>query len=104
LSPDEYNVLVSPPADKKLASHIEFLSRVSEAAAGRLYAEYEKVLCFLSHSPDICPAYIAVKVIDADLKYKLFGKRYRAVFEIIGNEVYVYDIQDCRQDTDKSLI
>ena len=32
------------------------------------------------------------------------GKRYRAVFEIIDNNVYVYDIQDCRQDTDKSLV
>jgi hypothetical protein len=42
--------------------------------------------------------------IDAQLRYKLFGKRYRIVLEIVGNAVYVYDIQDCRQDVDKNII
>jgi hypothetical protein len=25
-------------------------------------------------------------------------------FEIVNDNVYVYDIQDCRQDTDKNLL
>jgi len=104
LFPEKYNVFVSPPADRKLAHHIEFLSRVSESAAERLYVEYKEALGFLGQSPEICPLYIPQKSIDADLKYKLFAKRYRIVFEIIDSEVYVYDIQDCRQDEDKSLV
>jgi hypothetical protein len=84
--------------------HFRFLARVSVLAAERLYTAYEDALRFLEHSPEICPRYITQKMPDADLKYKLFGKRYRIVFEIIGNAVYVYDIQDCRQDTDKSLV
>ena len=101
---EKYHVLVSPPADRKLAHHIEFLSRVSESAAERLYAEYRETLSFLEQSPELCPSYIPQKPIDADLKYKMFTKRYRIVFEIIDNEVYVYDVQDCRQDADKSLV
>ena len=42
--------------------------------------------------------------IDVQLRYRLFGKRYRIVFEIVGNSVYIYDIQDCRQDSDKNLM
>ena len=42
--------------------------------------------------------------IDVQLRYRLFRKRYRIVFEIVGNSVYIYDIQDCRQDSDKNLL
>jgi len=100
----KYQVFVDPQADRKLAAHIEFLARISEAAAVRLYNEYEEALNFLKDSPASCPLYIPQKPIEAKLKYKLFGKRYRIVFEIIDNKVYIYDIQDCRQDIDKSLV
>jgi hypothetical protein len=43
--------------------------------------------------------------LDIELRYKLFGgNRYRIVFEVAKSDVYVYDIQDCRQDTDKNLL
>lgn len=101
---EEYRVFVKPTADRKLASHIEFLSRVSENAAVRLYESYEEALCFLEQNPESCPLYVPKVPIDAQLRYKLFGERYRIVFEIVGNEVYAYDIQDCRQNTDKNII
>jgi len=100
----KYKVFIDPQADRKLAMHIEFLARVSETAAVRLYDEYKKSLDFLKHSPTSCPPYITQKPIDTKLKYKLFGKRYRIVFEIIDNSVYAYDIQDCRQDIDKNFV
>ena len=56
----------------------------------------------LSENPRIYPRYESKA--EAELRYKLFSKRYRMVFEIVGNNVYVYDIQDCRQDTDKNLL
>jgi hypothetical protein len=99
-----YQVFVDPRADRKLAAHMEFLANVSESAAVRLYKAYEKAIEFLRGSPASCPVYTPRKPVDAELRGKLFGKRYRAVFEIIGHTVYVYDIQDCRQDTDKSLV
>jgi len=100
----KYNVLVDPQADRKLAAHIEFLARVSESAAVRLYGEYEDALNLLKDSPASCTPYIPQRPIEAKLKYKLFGKRYRIVFEIIDKVVFIYDIQDCRQDVDKNLV
>jgi len=104
MATDKYQVFVDPQADRKLAAHIEFLARVSETAAVRLYNAYEESLNLLKESPISCPPYMPQKPIDAKLKYKLFGKRYRIVFEIIDNAVYIYDIQDCRQDVDKNFV
>jgi hypothetical protein len=100
----KYVVSVDPQADRKLAAHIEFMARVSETAAVRIYKFYEAALVFLETNPESCPIYAPQKPIDAELRYWLFGGRYRIVFEIIGNAVYVYDIQDCRQDADKSIM
>ena len=100
----KYSVFVEPSADRRLSVHIEFLARVSENAATRLYKAYEDALSFLEDNPESCPLYIPQIPIEEQLRYKLFGKRYRIVFEIIDNAVYAYDIQDCRQNTDKNLI
>lgn len=100
----KYSVFVEPSADGKLAVHIEFLARVSESAAVHLYKDYEEALGFLENTPESCPCYISQVTDGAKLRYKLFGKRYRIVFEVIGNAVYVYDIQDCRQNFDRNLI
>ena len=99
-----YHVFVSPAADRKLAIHIEFLARVSEKAATRLYEDYKAAIGFLEGSPQSCPLYIPKISIDAELRYKLIGNRYRVVFEIVENSVFVYDVQDCRQNIDKNLI
>jgi len=99
----EYSVVVKPTALRRLASHIEFLARVSEEAASSLLAEYDESVKFLNGNPESCPPYMPEISIDANLRFKLFWKRYRIVYEIIGNTVYVYDIQDCRQNTDKNL-
>ena len=104
--PKKYNVQVSSAAYNKLYQHSRFLARVSVPAAERLYADFNEAGKFLENHPESCPQYITLISTDANLKYKLFGdkNRYRIVFEIIGNIVFAYDIQDCRQGTDKSLI
>lgn len=99
-----YKVLIDPIADMKLAAHVEFLARVSENAAFRLYDYYEQALGFLEKSPESCPVYYPQKPLDIQLRYHLFGGRYKIVFEISGNTVFAYDIQDSRQDVDKSLV
>ncbi|MCL2828824.1 MAG: type II toxin-antitoxin system RelE/ParE family toxin [Oscillospiraceae bacterium] len=100
----KYLVSVTPPADQRFANHIAFLARVSERAAMGLYQEYEEAFGFLEEAPESCPLYTTSILVDATLRYKLFGKRYRIVFEVVDNAVCIYDIQDCRQDTNKNLI
>jgi len=95
-----YDVFIAPQADIKLSTHMEFLARVSEHAAVRLYNEFAEALDFLRENPKACPLYIPNSPLDMELHYKIFSKRYRIVFEISDNAVYVYDVQDCRQNDD----
>ena len=97
-----FNVQVMPKANAKLEAHVNFLARVSEPAAVRLYDAYNESLHDLEENPHMYPSYVSE--VDTDLKYKLFSNRYRIVFEIAGNNVFIYDIQDCRQDIDKNLL
>ena len=101
---NSYQVYVKPTAIKRLAAHVEFLARVSEDAALLLIEDYYESLKFLEGSPKSCPVYIPKIHIDTELRYKLFGKRYRIVFEIVEKNVYALDIQDCRQDFANNLI
>ena len=101
---NRYHYFIDPIADQKLAKHIEFLARVNERVAIKLYDEYNEAIEYLERYPESCPPYYLGNPIDAKLRYKLFSKRYRIVFEIVDNKVYAYDIQDCRQDDDKNLI
>ena len=101
---NNYHVYVKPSALNRLAAHIEFLARVSGSAAMSLYKHYEASLEFLAEHPESCPIYTPNIPIHAELRFKLFGKRYRIVFEIVTNAVYIYDIQDCRQDSDKNIV
>jgi hypothetical protein len=52
-----YQVYVDPIADMKFAAHMEFLARVSEKAALRLYDNYRESLLLLEENPEICPPY-----------------------------------------------
>ena len=99
-----YHVQINPAAIIKFTGHVEFLARINENAALSLIDNYEEALCFLEDSPEICPPYYPRIPIEAELRYKLFGNCYRIVFEVIDSDVFAYDIQDCRQDSDKSLI
>jgi len=101
---ESYIVHVNPAAVRKLVAHIEFLWRINEGAATILYDDYNNALKFLECTPEICPIYIPKIAIDAEFRYKIFGKRYRIVFEIVNSAVFIQDVQDCRQDDDKYIL
>ena len=100
----EYAVRIAPAASEKLLAHVRFLAQVSVTAAERLYDELYEAVYSLEYNPERYPRYFQQTEIDAVLRYILCAKRYRIVFEVIGGTVYIYDIQDCRQDTDKNLV
>jgi len=99
-----FSVHIDAAANDKMRGHFRFLAQVSPPAAKRLRQQLNEAINFLKDSPKSCPPYLFAKAIDAELRYYLFGKRYRIVFEIDGSDVFIYDIQDCRQDTGKSLV
>ena len=97
-----YSVHILSKANAKFEGHIEFLAQVSESAAEKLYDAFYNSQRKLSENPYLYPKY--ENKAGFNLKYTIFSKRYRIVFEIIGNEVYIHDIQDCRQNTNQNLI
>ena len=102
----EYHVEVSRASTRKLAAHVAFLARVNNAAALRLHNEIFADMCSLKDSPSSYPRYYSDRFPERILHKKLSAKRYLIVFVIEENKnlVTVVDIQDCRQDTDKSLV
>ena len=99
-----YTVHVDSAANDRMCDHVLFLAQVSVSAAERLHDVLGEAIHALENCPKMCPPYLSKLPTSAELHYKLFAGRYRMVFEIIGSAVHIYDIQDCRQDTDKNLV
>ena len=99
-----YEINIKEAALDKMQAHIEFLAYVNESAAERLLEDFRQGLESLCYNPESYARYHPQFKTQRELRCKLCAKRYRIVFEIIEKCVYVYDIQDCRQNIDKSLI
>jgi len=98
---EKYKVLLAGRADKMLLAHTEFLSRVSIVAARRLLNDFKKVTAFLAENPLQFPFADELDVPDIPPEtYRkcLFDKRYKAIYLVGGNEVYIDAIIDTRQE------
>ena len=103
---DKYKVDVLPAAYNKLNAHTHFIAQVSVGAAEKFYDDFNKSIESLKANPGMYPVYNLKKPIEGvRFHCKLFHKeRYRIVFRIIDNSVFIYDIQDCRQDIGRYLV
>jgi plasmid stabilization system protein ParE len=99
-----YQVIIDPAANDRMCQHIEFLARVSESAANNLLDKLMADIRSLSTFPFRNPVYDRPYLPRGKYRYMVSGKRYRIVYQIDGNFVYVDDIEDCRQDDDKSIL
>ena len=99
-----YQVIIASDANGRMYDHFEFLARVSVNAANRLLDGLLKDIRNLRIDPFRYPVYNRPYLPVGRYRYILSNKRYRIVYQIIGNQVFVDDIQDCRQDDDKSIM
>ncbi len=99
-----YQVIIASDANEKMYDHFEFLARVSIDAANRLLDGLLKDIRDLRIDPFRYPVYNRPYLPVGKYRYILSNKRYRIVYQIIDNQVFVDDIQDCRQDDDKSIL
>ena len=99
-----YQVVVDAAANDRMAEHLELLARVSENAASGLLDELLADIKSLSTSPLRNPMYERPYLPSGKYRYMISGKRYRIVYQVEGDAVYVDDIQDCRQDDDKNIL
>jgi len=101
MSGRKYEVSLSYGAERMLLQHTEFLTRVNPAAARRLISSLKKAKRRLSDNPYQFPYTddLDVPGIPPETYRKcLFEKRYKAIFLIEKNDVYIDVIIDCRQE------
>ena len=97
---EHYRVVVAPAANDKMFEHFEFPTQVNESAAKRLLAALAKGIRTLDTMPQHNPPYNRPYLKTSRYRYLLVAKRYRVVYQIEGDTVFVDDIQDCRQEGD----
>jgi len=100
----DYHVIVSSEANDRLYEHFEFLARVNVHVANNLLNGLLIDIRKLQTDPFRFPVYNRPYLPAGKYHYILSNKRYRIVYQINGSQVYVDDIQDCRQDDDKSVL
>ena len=100
----KYSVIIDPSVNDRMARHMEFLARVSKEAANRLLDEMIAGVHSLKTMPFRNPTYNRPYLPLDKYRYLILGKRYRIVYQIDGDFVFIDDIQDCRQDDDKSIL
>ncbi|MBP7332156.1 MAG: type II toxin-antitoxin system RelE/ParE family toxin [Firmicutes bacterium] len=99
-----YQVIISSGANDRMFDHFESLARVNVDAANRLLDGLLKDIRNLRTNPFRYPAYNRPYLPVGKYHYILSNKRYRIVYQVNGNQVFVDDIQDCRQGDDKSVL
>ena len=100
----KFRVFVSPSANDRMYEHFEFLANASAKAARSLLSKLVKDIKSLKLMPQANPFFDRPYLKQGKYRYKLSCQRYRIVYQIIGDSIFVEDIQDCRQDDDKSVL
>ena len=97
-----YQVVVDPAANDRMYEHFEFMARVSETAAEKLLDGLLASIRSLENMPQRNPVYARPYLPSGKYRYLISCDRYRIVYQIEGNSVYVDDIQDCRQSEEQN--
>lgn len=94
----EYTVEVSDAALTMLDSHVDFLAKVSKAAAVKMKDEVLSSMRTLRKYPQRYPIYDSPFITDTAYRIMVSAKRYLIFYEIVEKIVYVDYIVDSRQD------
>lgn len=93
-----YKIIFAKRVDQMLLRHIEFLSRISVPAAKQFYREFEEIVHRMKDAPLQFPP---EKDQNLPVGYRkaIFAKRYKVVFSVKEDTVYLDAVVDCRMDT-----
>lgn len=99
-----YRVIVSQAAHDRMYEHFLFLAQVSESAAHTVLKNLTEDLKSLGDMPFLHPPYERPYLQAGKYRYKLSCKKYRIVYQVVDDLIYVDDIQDCRQHDNANLV
>jgi len=96
-----YRVRLARHADTMLLSHTKFLANVSPPAARKLVSDFKKAKNKLAKDPNQFPfadEFDALGIPQKTYRKCIFYGRYKALFLIENDNVYIDAIIDCRQE------
>ena len=99
LSMEKYRIIIATRVKKQLLNHILFLSKVSIPAAKRMRNSFEEVLVRLKDNPFQFPLDQTFAKLGLSYRKALFDKRYKVLFLVEDDTVYIDSVIDCRQQT-----
>ena len=100
----KYRILVSPSVNDRMYDHFLFLAQVSENAARNLLERLITDIQSLEYLPQSNPHLDRPYLEQGKYRYKLSYRRYRIVYQVVKDCIFVEDIQDCRQNDEKNLV
>jgi hypothetical protein len=92
-----YHVEIAPAANDQMYTHVEFLARVDADAAAKMLDKFLQDIHSLEKLPQLNPPYNRAYLPVGKYRYKVSGRRYLIIFQVVGQCVYVDEIRDCRQ-------
>ena len=103
----KYNIILARHAERMLLSHTKFLTKVSPSAAKRLLEDFRKVINSLANNPFQFPIADTLDVpnIPPETYRKcLFDGRYKTLFLVEDDNVYIDAVIDCRQENNNLFL
>ena len=95
----KYTIRFGSRVDAMLLRHTAFLARVSVSAAKKLRTDFARILREIEDNPYQFPIDTDLNLPDGIYRKALFSKRYKALFSVSGDIVYLDAVVDCRQDS-----
>ena len=93
----KYEVIVSRMAEETLLLHVRFLSNVSIRAAKILRDAFKETIGKLSSNPFQFQEELDLNLPKGKYRWSILLRRYKVVFFVKGNKVFVDAVVDCRQ-------
>ena len=94
---EKHKIILATRVRFQLLQHTSFLSRVSPPAAKRFRQSFSKTIERLKENPFQFPIDSVFKELNLPFRDALFEGRYKVLFTIENNVVYVDSVIDCRQ-------
>ena len=94
----DYKLVLASRVERQLLCHFEFLLRVSAPAAKRFRREFGDTLSELAANPFQFPWEQDLNLPEGLYRTALFSKRYKILFLVENNTVYIDAVVDCRQN------
>ena len=93
----KYEVIVSSMAEETLHLHVRFHSNVSIRAAKILRDAFKETIGKLSSNPFQFQEELDLNLPKGKYRWSILLRRYKVVFFVKGNKVFVDAVVDCRQ-------